>query len=122
MQADIVSFVDNLPAGRIVGRVQLLGDRGLSIGHHRLAGELLGRNEERRPSLPGYPRAVVDVPLAIHAGAQSHLAQQRDGARLKHASPDPPQHVSAALPFQHDTIDAVAMEDVRQKRRRDRRR
>ena len=55
------------------------------------------------------------MPLAIHARAKSDLAQKRDGAGLQHAGANPRQHVGAALPFQHDAVDAVAMENMRQK-------
>ncbi len=52
--------------------------------------------------------------LAIHARAEADLAQQFDAAGLQHAGANPRQHIGAALPFQHDAVDAVAMEDMRQ--------
>ena len=56
--------------------------------------------------------------FAVHARAEPDLAQQLDGARLQHAGADAPEHVGAALPLQHDAVDAVAMEDVRQEQAR----
>ncbi len=50
--------------------------------------------------------------FAIHALAQSNLAQQRDSAGFQHARANPIQHVAAGLPFQHDAVDAVAIENM----------
>ena len=52
------------------------------------------------------------MPLAIHAGAQSDLAQKRDSAGLQHAGTNTLQHVGAALPLQHDAVDAVSIENM----------
>ena len=52
--------------------------------------------------------------FAVHALAEPDLAQQRDSAGLEHAGANAPEHMGAALPFQHDAVNAVAMKDVRQ--------
>jgi hypothetical protein len=64
MKPDIAGFVDDLPAGRIARRVEVLGDCCLAVGHHALASEFLGIDEETRPSLPGNRRAIVSRSLA----------------------------------------------------------
>ena len=114
MQLDIVGFVDDLSAGRVARRIEVLGDRGLAVGHHALAGEFLGVDEEPRPVFPGDGRTVMGMAFAIHARAEPDLAQQRDGAGLEHAGADALQHMGAALPFQDDAVDAVAMEHMGQ--------
>jgi hypothetical protein len=38
--------------------------RCLAVGHHALASEFLGIDEETRPSLPGNRRAIVSRSLA----------------------------------------------------------
>ena len=114
VQLDLVGFVDDLSAGCVARRVEILGDRGLAIGHHALAGEFLGVDEEPRPAFPGDGRTVMGMAFAVHARAEPDLAQQRDGAGLEHPGADAPEHVGTALPFQDDAVDAVAMEDVRQ--------
>ncbi len=50
--------------------------------------------------------------FAIHAFAQSYLAQQHDGAGFQHAGANSLQHVAAGLPLQHDAVDAVAIENM----------
>ena len=55
------------------------------------------------------------MPLAIHPLTQSDLAQQRDGAGLQHAGADALQHMAAALSFQDNAVDAIAMKNMRQK-------
>ena len=52
------------------------------------------------------------MPLAIHPRTQSYFTQELDRAGLEHAGPNSPQHMSTALPFQYDAVDAVAMENM----------
>src|ERR1700724_4168318 len=75
VQPDIADFVDDLSAGRVTCRIEVFGDGRLAIGHHLLAGEFLGVDEEARPSLPGNSRALMGMPLAIHPLTQSAFAQ-----------------------------------------------
>src|ERR1700730_3355543 len=75
VQPDIADFVDDLSAGRVTCRIEVFGDGRLAIGHHLLAGEFLGVDEEARPSLPGNSRAIMGMPLAIHPLTQSDFAQ-----------------------------------------------
>src|SRR3979411_2625141 len=75
VQPDIADFVDDLSAGRVTCRIEVFGDGRLAIGHHLLAGEFLGVDEEARPSLPGNSRALMGMPLAIHPLTQSDFAQ-----------------------------------------------
>jgi len=114
VQPNMHGFVDDLSASRVACRIEVFGDGRLAIGHHLLAGEFLGIDEEARPALPGNGRAVMGMPFAIHALAQSDLAQQRDGAGLQHAGANPLQHMAAALSFQDNAVDAVAVKNMRQ--------
>jgi hypothetical protein len=114
VRPDIRGFVDDLSAGRIARRIEVFGNGRLAIGHHLLAGEFLGIDEEARPALPGHGRAVMGMPFAIHALAQSDLPQQRDGAGLQHAGANSLQHMAAALSFQDNAVDAVALKNMRQ--------
>ena len=54
----------------------------------------------------------MGMAFAVHAGAQSDLAQQRDAPGLQHAGANPRQHMGAALAFEHDAVDAVATENM----------
>ena len=54
------------------------------------------------------------VTLAVHARAEPDLAQQRDRAGFQHAGADPVEHILAGLALEHDAVDAVAMQDMRQ--------
>jgi len=53
--------------------------------------------------------------FTIHALAESDRAQQIDGSRLQHSGSNPPQDMLAALPFQHNAIDAVSIQYVGEK-------
>src|SRR5262245_55951555 len=63
VQPHIAGLVDDLSADCVACRIEVFGDRRLPIGHHLLAGEFLGVNEETRSTLPGNGRAVVGMPL-----------------------------------------------------------
>jgi len=55
------------------------------------------------------------MPLAIHPRTQSDFTQELDRAGLQHAGANSPQHMSTALSFQYDAVDAVSMEHMGQK-------
>ena len=55
------------------------------------------------------------MPLAMHARAESDLAQKRDSAGLQHTGANACQHVGTTLKFENDAVDAVSMENMRQK-------
>ena len=114
VQLHVGGLVDDNAAGFVAGGKQIFGDGGLAVGHHRLAGIFPRVDQKARPVFPGDPRAVVQMPLAVHALAEPDLAQERDGAGLEHAGANPLQHVGAGLPLQHDRFDAVAIENVRE--------
>src|SRR5215472_9179163 len=118
VQPHIAGLVDDLSAGCVACRIEVLGDRRLPIGHHLLAGEFFGVNEETRSPLPGNGRAVMGMPLAIHSLAQSDLPQQRDGAGLQHPGANSLQHMAAALSFQENAVDAVAVKNMGQEQTR----
>ena len=62
MQSHVISLIDDLSAGCIARRTKVFGDCGLAIGHHGLAGEFPGVDEEPWPSLPGNRRTVMGMP------------------------------------------------------------
>ena len=66
-------------------------------------------------ALPRDRRTVMGVPLAIHPSTQSDFTQELDRAGLQHAGANSLQHVSTALPFKYDAVDAVSMEHMGQK-------
>ena len=58
--------------------------------------------------------AFVDDPLAVHPFADTRPSQQFDRALLEHAGPDPVLDVVAAAVLEHDGIDALEVEQVRE--------
>ena len=76
MQCDACRVVDDPPAIPVARRVQILGDRGLAIGHHLFAGVFRRVDENLPRSLPDDVAAVMGVALAIHPFAQADIAQQ----------------------------------------------
>src|SRR5262249_62051711 len=96
--------VDDPAPRRAARRVEILGDRGLAVGHHRLAGEFLRVDEEPRASLPCNGRAVVGMAFAIHTLAETDGAQKIDGAGLQHAGANATQDMRPALPLEHRAV------------------
>src|SRR5262245_11081371 len=115
MQLDIARFVDDKSAGCIARGIEILGDRRLAVGHHALAGILHRIDEKARPPLPRDGRTVVRMAHAIHPLAEPYGAQQFDRASLKRAGANSLQNVLSGLPFQHDAVDTVLIEDMREK-------
>src|SRR5205807_4308631 len=70
--------------------------------------------KESWPSLPHNRGAVVRTSLKIHARAKSNLAQKLDRASLQNASANSFLHMGAAVPFQHDGVDAISVENMGQ--------
>ena len=113
MQLDVVGFVDDAAAGTVPCRVEILGQSGLAVRHHRLAGEPAGVDQQP-PAAPDDGTAVMLLAFAVHALAQAGVAQQVDAVRLQHAGADALQDIGAGAAFQHDAVHLVLVEDVRQ--------
>ena len=58
--------------------------------------------------------AVVHEALAAHALAHARGVQQIDGALLEHARADPLLDVLATARLEHDRLDALELEQLRQ--------
>ena len=114
VQLDIAGLFDDLATGGVARRVKVFGQRGLAVGHHDLAGEFHGVDEEPIAPFPGDRRTMMRMSVAVHACTEADLAQQFDASVFQHAGANPLQHIGAALPLDHDAVDAVAIENMRQ--------
>ena len=56
----------------------------------------------------------MGMAVTIHAVGEADLAQQVDRPLLQSTGPNSLQDIMPGLPLQHDAIDAVPIEDVRQ--------
>ena len=56
--------------------------------------------------------------IAVHAFAQADIAQEFCGAGLEDTRANPLQHVLAGLALEHDALDAVLVEHVREEQSR----
>jgi hypothetical protein len=59
--------------------------------------------------------AVVHEPFAVHAGAEPEGPEQIDGSLLEHAGAQASLDVRTIATFDDDRLDAVGMEDVRER-------
>jgi hypothetical protein len=115
IQLDIARLVHNFSARGIPRRIQVFSNCSLPVRHHHLSGKFFGVDEESLPPFPRDCRSTMRLPFTIHALAEAHRAQQIDGSGLQHSGANPPQHMLAALPFQHHGIDAVPAKSMREK-------
>jgi polyisoprenoid-binding protein YceI len=60
----------------------------------------------------------VGEPFAVQALADSSGASDLDGALLEHAGPHSAEHVLAAAPLEHDRVDAVRVQQLREQESR----
>ncbi len=61
---------------------------------------------------------LVDHAFAPQPLVQAELAHQIDGALLQHAGAHAVFHIGAAARFQHDAVDALAIEQMREEQAR----
>ena len=90
---------------------QVLGDLGLAVDHHSLAGHL----PERQP----VPRAIdadlgafVNDAVGMHAGADAGFVQQIHRDLLDDTGADPTKDVGGGLALQDDGVDAVPVQQL----------
>jgi len=67
------------------------------------------------PPLPRDCRSIMGMAFTIHTLPEPDRAQQIDCSGFQHPGPNSQQDMLAALPFQHDAIDAVSIKDMGQK-------
>ena len=92
---------------------QILDDLGLAVDDDRLAHQLLEVDPvPLAVELDPDPR--VDLPVALHPPAHTGLDEQVGGPLLEHARADPRLDVLAAPVLDHDGVDALQVEQVRE--------
>ena len=117
VDAHVFGLEDDLAAGGEPGGDQVLGDLGLAVDGHGLAGE---RSEVDPVALAAEAEldAFVDQPEPAHPLADLRLLEQIDRALLEHAGADPPLDVLPAAPLQDDGLDALKMQELREQQAR----
>ena len=61
---------------------------------------------------------VMDQPLAVGAGSDADLIEQRHRALFEQAGADAAEHVVGRLAFQDDVVDSVAVQQLSQQQAR----
>ena len=114
----VLGVVDDHALQTVARLVQVLGQLGLAVHHHRAAAAVLVQIDPLHLAVVGDEEAFVDLAFAVHALAALRLAHQRGEAVLQHAGADAAEHVLAALPLQHDGVDALQVQQLRQQQPR----
>ena len=111
VQGHVLRRVDGRRADRRAAVHQVLGDLGLAVDHHRLAGQLL-EGDAVAHAVDADLDAVVHQAFAVHARADAGLVEQIHRALLDDAGADAAEHIVAGLPLQDDVVDAGAVQQL----------
>ncbi len=116
-QGDILGGVDRRRADRGAAVHEILGDLGLAVDHHRLAGHFLERNAVA-DAVDANLDAVVHQAVAVHAAADARLVEQVHRDLFDHAGADAAEHVLAGLALENDVVDTVLMKELAEQQSR----
>jgi hypothetical protein len=105
VEAHVLDLVDRRGSRRGPRLHEVAGDLGLAVHHHGLAGEGAKVDAMAHAAVADL-RAVVDEPLAVHAGPDPGLIEQGDRTLLDDAGADAAEHVIGALRLEDDVVDA----------------
>ena len=94
---------------------QVLHDLGLAVDHDRAPAGQLAQRDPMPLAVELELDAVVDDALALQALARARLDEEIDRALLEHAGPDSLLDVVAAAGLEHDRLDALALEQLRER-------
>ena len=114
MRLHVFCVVNHHALHAVTGVIQVAGDFGLTIDHHRVAATETVQVHPAQLALVRNVKAVVDFAFAVHALAALGLVHQFGKAMLEHPGANTAQHVVAALLFQHHVVDALEVQQLRQ--------
>ena len=102
-------------AVRDARRDQVLHDLLLAVDRHHLAGDQLGEmHVDQLAVAEADVDRLVDHAFAPQPLVEPELGHQVDGALLQHAGAHAIFHIGAAARFEHDAVDALAIEQMRE--------
>ncbi len=114
VETDGFGLEDDLPARVEPGGDEVLDDLVLAVHRDRTpSGELVHVDAVALPTEPQLD-AVMDHTLLLHTVTDTRLVQQVDRVLLQHARPDPLLDVVAAADLEHDRLDALQVQKVRE--------
>jgi hypothetical protein len=112
LQPHVGRLGDDGGAAPVGGGEEILLQVRLPVGDEALPAMPVDVDQEAVAAGPDDAHAVVHVALAIQALGEAVLAQHVDRGRLEHAGADAAKDVSAAVPFHHDRVDTVPVQDL----------
>ncbi len=92
---------------------EIFGDFGLTVDHHRLAGQLFER-EAVTCAVDTNLHALVDEAVGVHPSADAGLVQKIHRDLFDDAGAHAAQHVLRGLPFKDDVGNAVFVQQLPQ--------
>ena len=118
VQAHRVDLEVDRTAGREAGRDQVLDHLVLAVDRDLPPAGQRGEVDPMAAAGEADLEPVVDQAFAPQPGADPGLVQQVDRALLEHPGADPLLDVAPAVALQHDRVDAVPMQQLRQQQAR----
>jgi hypothetical protein len=114
---DVVDLEQQRPAGVEPRLDQILDDLGLAVDDDRLPGQLVER-DAMTLAVELELDAVVDDSLALHPLAHPRLGEQVGGSLLEDAGADPRLYILAGAALDHHRVDALEVQEVRERQAR----
>ena len=114
---DLLRLVEHRATRGSARIAQIARDLRLAIDGHRMAAQRL-QVEALDPAAEGELHAVVDQALAVQARADAGGVEQLHGAALEQPGTDPRLDVVAGPALEHDGVDAMAVQQLREQQAR----
>ena len=109
----VLGIVNDDPAHPVARLVEVLGQLGLAVNDNRGSGQTLQVDAMAAPFV-GDVETLVDFALGVHPVGDLRLAHQVGEAVFQNAGAHPGEHVFTAVPLEHDRLDALKMQKLRQ--------
>src|SRR5919112_2973407 len=117
LQAYSSRLEDYLPTGVEPGGVEVFDDLLLAIDHDVAPGKI-GEVDAVAAPAEAQLDPLVDGPLAVHPLSDARLPQESRRLVLEHTGTDRRLHLLAAAQLEHDRLDALQVQQVREQRPR----
>ncbi len=113
-QRHVLDLEPDRPAGRQARGDEVLDHLLLPVDRDRAPEGQVRERDAVAGAVEGEQDAAVDQPLAAQAIGHAQLVEQLDSALLQHAGAHAVLDVRAAAVLEHDRLDALAVQQVRQ--------
>ena len=114
MRLHVFGVMDDLAFHAVARFVEVARELGLAVHNDGIAATVFVDVDALHRAVVGDKEAFVNFAFAIHAFAAFRFTHELGETVLQHARADAAQDVLAALPFEHDGVDALEVQELRE--------